>query len=204
VTKPFSTDAENVKHWVLPEVSGRVVGMDTDTKIRPQTVEDIEAIYEEGRNKGYEAGFAQAQAEIKKLTGMLQFMQQPLRELDEQVEQQLTELAMMIGRLLLKKECCEDVAHIHSLVHESLEFLPIQSRNIRVHLNPADVQLMQKSGVDPHAQDWKCVEDRAITQGGCKIDSDQSHIDASVETRVQQLVDQLNEHLSHDGDEGIE
>ena len=200
MAKPFSTDAENIKHWVLPEVSGRVVGADTDTKIRPQTVEDIEAIYEEGRTKGYEAGFAQAQAEIKKLTGILQFLQHPLRELDEQVEQQLTELAMMIGRLLLKKECSEDVIHIQNLVHESLDFLPIQSRNIRVHLNPADIQLMQKAGVDPFAQEWKCVEDRGITQGGCKIDSDQSHIDASVETRVQQLVDQLNEHLS-DGSE---
>ena len=49
------------------------------------------------------------------------------------------------------------------------------------------------------------MEDPAITQGGCKIDSDQSHIDASVETRVQQLVDQLNEHLSQiDDDGGVE
>ena len=195
MAKPFSTDAENIKHWVLPEVSGQVVGAKKDEALRPQTVEDIEAVYEEGRQKGYEAGLSQARAEIEKVTRMFQFLQQPLHDMDEQVELQLTELAMTIARLLLKKECSEDGAHIQQLVHESLEFLPVQTRNIQVHLNPADIQLMKKAGVDPDEQDWKCVADASITQGGCKVDSEQSHIDASVETRIQQLVDQLNEHL---------
>lgn len=205
MAKTQPTKEENIKHWVLPEVSGTVVG-DDGKKGRaplPQTVEDIEAVYEEGRKKGYEAGLVQAQAEIQKLTGMMRFLQQPLDELDEEVEQQLTELAMTIAQMLLKKECCEDATHIQRLVHESLEFLPLQSRNIRVHLNPADIQLMQKTGVDPMDQEWNCIEDRAITQGGCKVDSDQSHIDASVETRIQQLVDQLNEHISQSED-GVE
>lgn len=200
MTKPFSTDAANIKHWVLPEVSGRIVGEDKEEYVRPQTVEDIEAIYEEGRKKGYEAGFAEgieeAKAEVEKISKMFQFMQQPLDEMDEQVELQLTELAMTIARLLLKKECSEDVTRIQQLVHESLAFLPVSSRNIQVHLNPADIKLMQTAGFDPHEQDWQCVNDASVTRGGCKVDSEQSHIDASVETRVQQLVDQLNEHLS--------
>jgi len=201
--KPFSTKEENIKHWVLPEVSGRLVGGDASASMRPQTVEDIEAVFEEGRKKGYEAGFAEARAETAKISRILQFMQQPLHELDEEVEQQLTELAMTLARLLLKKECSEDVTHIQKLVHESLEFLPIQSRSIRVHLNPADVQLMKKAGVDPQ-QEWKCVEDPKITQGGCKIDSDQSHVDATVETRVQQLFDQLSDHIPQYDDDGAE
>jgi len=203
MTKPFSTKEENIKHWVLPQVSGQLVGGDKNAAMRPQTVEDIEAVFEEGRKKGYEAGFAEARAETDKITRILQFMQQPLHELDEEVEQQLTELAMTLARLLLKKESSDDVAHIQKLVHESLEFLPIQSRSIRVHLNPADIQLIKKAGVDPQ-QEWKSVEDPAITQGGCKVDSDQSHVDATVETRVQQLFDQLNDHIPQHDDDGTE
>ena len=199
MTKPFSANNEDIKHWILPEVNGRVVGAEKGENLRPQTVEDIEAVYEEGRKKGYEAGFEQARTEIEKVTRMIKFLKQPLREMDDQVELQLTELAMTLARMLLKKECYEDSAHIQQLVHESLEFLPVQSRNIRVHLNPADIKIMQKSGVDPMTQDWKCVEDAKITQGGCKVDSEQSHIDASVETRIQQLVDQLNEHVPQQG-----
>jgi flagellar assembly protein FliH len=203
MTKPFSANEENIKHWMLPEVRGRLVGGDDSIATRPQTVEDIEAVYEEGRKKGYDAGFAQARTETDKITKILQFMQQPLHELDEEVERQLTELAMTLARLLLKKECCEDVTHIQKLVHQSLEFLPIQSRSIRVHLNPADAQLIKKTGLDPQ-QEWKCVEDPSITQGGCKIDSDQSHVDATVEARVQQLFDQLNDHLPQYDDDGAE
>lgn len=205
MSNSFLTDPENIKSWVLPEVTGNVVGgkatVEKNTKLPPQTVKEIETVYEESRQKGYQDGLVQARTEIAKVTRMLQFLQQPLRDLDEQVEQQLAELAMTIARALLKKECCEDATHIQQLVHDSLEFLPLQSRNIRVHLNPADIKLMQKAEVDPHAQEWKCVEDASVTQGGCKINSEQSHIDASIETRVQQLVDQLNEHLpqSEDG-----
>jgi flagellar assembly protein FliH len=199
MSKPFSTDAKNIKHWLPPEVSGRVVGANESQVMRPQTVEDIEAVYEEGRKKGYQAGFAQARAEIDKISKILHFLQQPLRDLDEEVEQQFTELAMTIARLLLKKECATDARHIQQLVHDSLAFLPLQSRNIRVHFSPVDIQLMQQAGVDPYAQEWTCVENNSITQGGCKVESDQSQIDASVETRVQQLVDQLTEHLPQTG-----
>jgi flagellar assembly protein FliH len=196
MSKPFSTEEDNIKHWVLPEVSGKIVGVQGGD-MRPQTVEDIEAVYEEGRKQGYEAGKAEALAEAKKIAGMLRFLQQPLKQLDEDVEHQLTELALTVGRLLLKKECSIDASHIQNIIHEALDFLPLKSRNIRVRLNPADIQLMKDAGDDPASQEWACVADNSVTQGGCQIESDQSHIDASLETRVQQLVDQLKEHQSN-------
>jgi len=195
MSKPFSTEEDNIKHWVLPEVSGKIVG-EQGENIRPQTVEDIEAVYEEGRKQGYEAGKAEALAEARRIAGMLRFLEQPLNQLDEEVEHQLTELAMTVGRLLLKKECSTDASHIKNIIHEALDFLPLKSRNIRVRLNPADIQLMEEAGIDTNAEDWTCVADNSVSQGGCQIESDQSHIDASLETRVQQLVDQLKEHGS--------
>lgn len=200
MSKPFSTKEENIKHWVLPEISGKIVGVQ-DKGIRPQTVEDIQAVYEEGRKQGYEAGKAEVLAEAKKMAGMFRFLEQPLKELDKDVEHQLTELAMTVGRLLLKKECSTDASHIKNIIHEALDFLPLKSRNIRVRLNPADIQLMKEAGVDVDAEAWECVADKSVTQGGCQIESDQSHIDASLETRVQQLVDQLKEHHSNAEDQ---
>ncbi|HEY9050282.1 MAG TPA: FliH/SctL family protein, partial [Gammaproteobacteria bacterium] len=69
--------------------------------------------------------------------------------------------------------------------------------NVRVKLNPADVELIRQSGMDIDKQEWKCVPDKTITQGGCMVESDTSHIDATLETRVSQIIDQLTENRPH-------
>ena len=45
--------------------------------------------------------------------------------------------------------------------------------------------------IDTSEQSWTCVSDTCVTAGGCVIESDTSHVDASMEKRVEQLVDQL-------------
>lgn len=203
MAKTVKAEEGEIKHWIMPEVSGHIVGR-KENESRLQTVEDIEAVYEEGRKQGYEAGIAEAHVQAKKMADMFNFLEQPLRRLDEEVEKQLTELALTVGRLLLKKECATDEKHIQNIIHESLEFLPINSRNIRVRLNQNDIQLMQQAGIDTNAQEWTCVTDNSITQGGCFVESDQSQIDSTLETRIQQLVDQLKEHRSqYEEDEGV-
>lgn len=203
-----TTDEQAIKHWVLPEVTGQIVGFTSD-EIKPQTVEDIEALqkqaYEEARAQGYEAGrqegLADMQKQAQQLMGMLDFLEHPLQEMDEHVEQQLTELAFTIGRLLLNRECGTDASHIQGVIHQALDFLPIKSRDIRVRLNPQDIQLLQSAGIDTAAEDWQCIEDAGVTQGGCFVESDQSHIDASVETRIQQVMEQLTSHRSKTDDD---
>ena len=202
--KPFSADDDQIKHYVLPEVTGEIVGF-PGKGVRPQTVEDIEALqklaYEEGRKQGHEAGLAEMQAQAKKLAEMFNFFHSPLTTLDEEVEQQLTELALTVARQVLKKECCIDAAVVQNIMHEALEFLPVNSRNVRIRLNPADIELLKQAELELESQDWRCVADNSVSQGGCFIESDTSHIDASLETRVQQIVDRLTEHRPQYDDE---
>ncbi|MDH5736096.1 MAG: FliH/SctL family protein, partial [Gammaproteobacteria bacterium] len=129
------------------------------------------------------------------------FMERPLEELDEAVVAQLTELTLTVMRLLLKKECATDASHIQGIIHEALEFLPVKSRDIKIRLNPADLELLKHSGLALEQEQSSYVADASVTQGGCLVESDQSHIDATLETRVQQVVDQLTEHRPHYDDE---
>ena len=197
MSKPFTADENEIKHYVLPEITGDIVGL-SGKEIRPQTVEDIEALqkeaYEEGRKEGHKAGLVEVQQQAQRLAKMFNFFQSPLTTLDDEVEQQLTELALSVARQVIKKECCMDATTVKNIIHEALDFLPINSRNVRVRLNPADIDLLQQGGLDTRNQEWKCVADKSVTQGGCFIESDTSHIDASLETRVQQIVEQLTEH----------
>lgn len=206
MSKSFSADDDNVKHWVMPEVNGNIVGL-KDGTLKPQTVEDIEALqkqaYEEGKQQGLEAGkkagLADMEAKAQQLATILHLLEKPIQQLDKDVEKQLTELTVSLTRMLLKKESSMGADHIQGLIHEALDFLPIQSRHIQVRLNPADISLLAEAGIDVEAQDWSCIEDASISSGGCFVESDLSHIDASVETRLQQLVDQLFEqHATRD------
>jgi len=197
----FKVSESDIQHYVPPELKGHIVGMQ-DEAIRPQTVEEIEALqkqaYDEARKAGHEAGLQEGLAEMssqaKKLQAMFNFLQHPLQELDKQVEHQLTDLAILLAKQLLEKESKLDASHILNLVHNSLEYLPVKSRDIQVRLHADDIALLNQAEININEQSWSCVADNTITPGGCVIESNASHIDSSVETRVQQLVDQLNLH----------
>lgn len=196
--KPYSVSDDDVKHYVMPELSGRIVGLRNDM-VKPQTVEEIEALqkqaYEEAKKAGYAEGLKNGLQEMKvqanKLQTVLNFLQNPLEEMDQKVEYQLAELSMTLAKQLLRKESSVDEKHIITLIHESLEFLPVKAKNISVRLNPADILLLNKADIDTNEQTWICISDAAVTAGGCIIESDTSHVDASMERRVEQLVEQL-------------
>ena len=202
MSKPMHASDDEIKHWVLPEVRGNIVGESSDP-IPPQTVEDIEALHKqayeegfqqgkrEGMEQGREEGFVQMQEQAQRLANMFHYFEQPLQELDRDMEQQLTDLALQLARLVIKKAVVADEEHILNLVHEALAFLPANSRNINVRLNSSDRQLLEQAGIDTEAQDWGCISDDSITQGGCVIESESSHIDASLEKRMDEIFEQI-------------
>ena len=197
MSKPFSANDKDVKHWVMPEINGNIVGIARETK-KPQTVEEIQVLrqqaVEDGRQEGIKKGLAEMQIKAKQLTNVFDFMANPLRKLDADMEKEVTKLAMTVAQMLLKKECSVDATHIQSLIHETLEYLPVNPRNVRIKLNPNDISLLTQAGIELKTPDWICIGDKSVTQGGCIIESDTSHIDATVENRVQQIFDQLTEH----------
>lgn len=211
------TDAE-VQHYVPPELKGHIVGLRSDG-LRPQTVEEIEEIqkqaFEEGKKQGYEAGHQQGyeemqvqvaefKAKAEQLQSVIDFMSQPLKQMDQEVEQQLADLATVLAKYLLKKDSSLEAEHIYSLVHESLEYLPVKARNVCVRLHPDDIALLNQAEIDINDQSWSCVADNKISAGGCMVESDTSHIDATVETRLQQLVEQLDMHHPEEGTDATE
>jgi len=201
MSKRYKVSEADIQHYVAPELKGHIVGL-RDESLRPQTVEEIEALqkqaYEEAKKTGYEDGLKQGLDEMKKnasqLQAMFNFFQHPLEEMDVEVEHQLAELAMLIAKQLFKNESSTSAEHIQNLVHESLDYLPIKARDISVRLNPDDVALLTQAEIDTSNQTWRCVADATVTAGGCIIESDTSHIDATVESRIQQVVDQLGQH----------
>lgn len=153
--------------------------------------------YEEGKRKGCQEGREAGEAELREvqrehgecLRQLLAALDAPLADLDEQVEGELVLLAVAIAKQVVRRELKIDPGQIVATVKSAVGALPSASRDIVLHLHPDDAELVKSalSLVDSSAQ-WKIVDDPLITRGGCRVTSEFSVVDATVEKRLAQAV----------------
>lgn len=142
-----------------------------------------------GRREGIEQGREQLQARIELLDGMLKTLDKPFDELDQQVEDEVVTLVINMVRQLIRREVKLDPGQIVGVVREALGVLPISSRNIRVVLHPEDAVLVREAyTLGERDQQWQIVEDPVIQRGGCRINTDTSQIDATLDSRLSSLI----------------
>lgn len=152
---------------------------------------------EQGHKDGYTAGHAKLekmlQERVKRLNSVLTFISRPLSELDEQVINQLTDMSILISRQLIRRELHTDPGQIIASVREAMQALPVNTRDTRIFLHPDDAMLVREvfSISDDREQSWKLIEDPALTRGGCRIEAENSKIDATIEYRMNQVVASL-------------
>ncbi len=190
------------ERWELPNV-GEEAAATTDLPA-PLTAEDIEAMQkqacEEGFAQGREAGFAAGveearelmEARLQQFDDVLKTLTAPLEALDEAVVEQLAQLAMAAARHLVRRELRTDPGQVVAVVREAISALPVGARKVTVALHPDDAALVREAfsvhEEDEDALRWKIVEDPLLTRGGCKVEAEDSRIDASVEKRLNQII----------------
>ena len=191
--------ADEAVPWQIPNMAPEGFGshtLFTEVPVTPPTAADIEAWEKAGREEGYAEGFAEGQAQARKenaelqtrIRGVLTQLVNTLAEFDEQAEQELVHLSVVIAQQLVRRELHLDPGELVPVVREAIGLLPAASRDIRVHIHPDDA---------PHVQDTlrggemdaaiRLIEDPLISRGGCKVDTEASRIDATLETRLAAL-----------------
>jgi len=153
--------------------------------------------FEQGQAEGYSKGLADGQAEIAEkavhFSAIISTLASPLEELDKDVEDEIVTLAMMVARHLIRRELKLDPTHVISAIRQAVDILPVATKNIAVFLHPEDAALVRESLTlsDEDEQRWKIVEDPMLSRGGCKLETDYSRIDASVESRINSVITQV-------------
>jgi flagellar assembly protein FliH len=161
------------------------------------TAQHIERI----QKQAYDEGFARGQADgleaarqatqqhTQQLAQILATLATPLKELDDRVEQELVTLALSMARLIVRRELRTDPAQVLAAVREAMGALPAAARKVRLHLHPEDAALVREQlRPSEEGHGWHLVEDPSLTRGGCKILTETSQIDASVESRLTAIV----------------
>ncbi|MGA8096299.1 MAG: FliH/SctL family protein [Steroidobacteraceae bacterium] len=185
-----------IERWRLPEVEGPIVGRPRDDRRAAAAEESARHALKEAEARGYETGMARARAEtgtrlaaleerLKRLDAALQLLARPFQQLDAELENELAQLALSVGKQLARRELHIEPTQVIAILRESLALLPIAAREVRVHLHPEDAATVREHLTAPGSdRAWTIVEDPTLSRGGCVIHSQSSRIDARLEARI--------------------
>jgi flagellar assembly protein FliH len=199
--RTFTANVASIERWSLPVVEGNVIGRPIDERKAAAAAEAIARLArEQSEARGYEAGMAKAKAEmdghindlkarIQRLDLLLHFISRPLEQLDADVEKMLLQLTLSVGKQLARRELRVDPAQVIAIIRESLQELPTAARDIRVHLHPEDAAIVRERLTAPsNERAWTIVEDPAMSRGGCVVRTENSRIDARLESRINTVI----------------
>lgn len=148
----------------------------------------------EGFNQGEQEGLAAAADSITKqqeqLAQLINQLSQPLAQQQAEVEQGLLSLVDQICRHLLRREVTLNNSHLSEVLHSSLAALPSNANLIKVFCHPKDLSTLQQAAKLVSSQ-LEFIPQPHLSQGGIKVETQQSLIDAMLESRYQKQLDQL-------------
>ncbi len=190
-------DAEAFQPWTPPSVDGVQEGaaatpggmLLTASQIEELQKQAYDEAYQVGLEEGRAAGRQTLQDRVAQFEQLMNALGQPLRDVDERVEQELVSLVIALVRQLVRRELRADPGQVVAVVREAMAVLPAASRSVRVHLHPEDAALVREAlSLSQEERSWSVVEDPVQSRGGCRVVTEHSQVDASVESRLTQLI----------------
>ncbi|MGE0080904.1 MAG: flagellar assembly protein FliH [Thiohalomonadaceae bacterium] len=191
------------ERWELPNVGteqARVTDEEVDAAALREmlSAEKLEEIrnqahaegFEQGRSEGLKAGQKEIAAQVQRLHQVLNALAEPLRDVNARVEQELVQLALALARQVVRRELSIDPAQVVALAREAINALPSHAERVQIFLHPDDAALMREhaAGTD---NAWRIVDDLSLTRGGCRVVSENSRVDATLESRLAAVVERL-------------
>lgn len=201
MSRIMNCDAEkNCKPWRAPNLGarneddydfkivndGKFTHNEQQEKIRQQS-------YEKSYVKGYMEGLAKGQEEInvhvRNIQALLASLAMPLSGLDDQVVDELVQLCMITVKQLIRRELKTSPGEIVAVVREALSLLPDTATDITLELHPEDAKILRETlALSESNPSWNISEDVLLSRGGCRVLTNSSRIDATIEKRINTVI----------------
>jgi flagellar assembly protein FliH len=208
-TLPRFDDDPEADEEQVPQVLDETVAESEEVApedVKPLTLDELEAIRQDAYNEGFSTGErdgfhagqlkARQEAEetlsekLKTLEQLMSNLFEPIAGQDQQIEEALLQLLVKATREVIQRELSLDSSQIRQVLSEALKLLPMGVENIRIFLNPQDFEQI-KSLRERHEENWRIIGDDSLLPGGCRVETEHSRLDASIEARAEQLFKQL-------------
>jgi flagellar assembly protein FliH len=196
MSEPLAAMADDVSRWDLPKVEGASLPRGSGgVNVMHLAAVEREA-WEHGYKSGHVEGVRKGEAELKvriaevdvkvaALQAIIETLAKPLADLDTGIEAELTRLAMIIAKHLVRRELKLDPTQVIGIVRHTVGLLPLAARNIKVHLHPDDAAILRDRLAAPVGErEWDLREDPLMARGGCRVTTDNASIDARVESTI--------------------
>ena len=170
----------------------------TNGSVQLPSVEQVERIQQQAQQEGFAAGFreggALAAKQAARMQELLSAFAQESQQFNERLAQDLLGLALAISKQIMRESLKVHPELILALVNEVLGQLPHAHKHARLSLHPEDAALVRNSLGDAiNHSGWHILEDAKLARGGCRLDTPDCDIDASLEIRWQRVVSALGE-----------
>lgn len=156
------------------------------------SVSNTQRSYDEKLKNGYEEGLQQGQQALNEykqtFESIFSNFDNALIDIDEDLIQSVTQLAVSISKQIIRRELQINSEQVVSVVKEAIKLLPLDKSRLIIHLNPSDISVVQKVfNQDDIVHSYSLVEDPSVQRGGCKLATDDSIIDATIDSQVAQI-----------------
>ena len=180
------------KAWQSASISTFEINKEIPFLDKELSVSNIKQSYNDKLNGGYEEGLKKAEQVLNEyknsLDSILEALLKPLKEIDEEVIQAITQLSISISKQIIRRELKINSEQVVAIVKEAIKLLPLDKNRLIIHLNPRDMNIIRKVfNNDDIADNYTLMEDPSIEAGGCKIATEDSSIDATVESQIAQI-----------------
>lgn len=170
--------------------------------------------YQEGLAKGHEDGLAQGTAQGKqegltqgqheidalaeKWQALIASLHTPLRNLDDQVEQQLIQLTAQLAKAVVRTELSINTNVLLAGLREAVSILNVSEGAVRISLPPDDLQLIiDQYGEQGIAErDWHLLAEPGLQPGQLQVEHQISHVDIDLYERLEMTLQRFLAQLS--------
>lgn len=212
-----SEEVGDFKQWKFSAVDGSDLVEPTPEPVAEIPVEVDEAelqaqqalLQQQACDDAYAEGFAQGQTQTalewqrrmddyiaqqgqeaaQRLQAVLQTLDASLIDMQQQMAQQLLELACDIARQVVRQELSVNPNALQPVVREAVGMLVTEGRPATVRLNPIDMEAMAqplREELDGPGVQW--MADAAVPAGGCLVESAGTVVDGSLDKRWQRAI----------------
>lgn len=159
-------------------------------RIEVEVMKAARVAREEGFEAGREEGLASVAGEIANARTLIDHLAASTEGVTAAVADEIVHLALALARQVVLKEVSQSPDAIVPVIEEALRRLP--QRRITLYLNPADLDVVKEHFADELDRDeHRLKADAAIERGGCRLESGQGDVDATMTTRWIRVLESL-------------
>lgn len=191
--------AGEAAEYLDPETLRASVISDALAEARREAEHKVNEAYEQGLARGIAAGeerFRESLAECEQaLRGTAEAMRAAYQEFLDSLEPEVFELVRLVAERVLDRELRQDTQAIHATLRRALACIADRA-HLTVRLHPDDLTAVREHKVTL-LEEFEAVKhldlapDPDLSPGSCVVDSERMHVDARLETLLENVLNEL-------------